>query len=239
MLTSRQLVQSIKPRDWFVTIDLRDAYFHIPIYPRHQRFLLFAFRGKAFQFCALPFGLALTQSFKGGSKARMPPSSVTFTSPSFCGEQRQKHFEPQPNRTFSGHDTRLHLNDGRPVSRKNKGHQLVRKSVQAKAKSLVSSLPKTVGHDGICCDRPATGNVAHAPFSNVVSLLKTQFRQEQLPKSDGRLQMQEGPGDLEDATILHSGGPNGHSNAPRSGNHRRLHNGMGCAQGCSGKIRGG
>ena len=59
MLTSRQLVQSIKPRDWFVTIDLKDAYFHIPIYPRHQRFLQFAFRGKAHQFCALPFGLAL------------------------------------------------------------------------------------------------------------------------------------------------------------------------------------
>ena len=59
ILTSRQLVQSIKLRDWFVTIDLRDAYFHIPIYPRHQRFMWFAFGGKAYQFCALPFGLAL------------------------------------------------------------------------------------------------------------------------------------------------------------------------------------
>ena len=59
MLTSRQLDLFIKPRDWFVTIDLRDAYFHIPIYPRHQRFLRFAFRGKAYQFCALLFGLGL------------------------------------------------------------------------------------------------------------------------------------------------------------------------------------
>ena len=59
MLTSRQLVQFIKPGDWFVTIDLKDAYFHIPIYPRHQKFLRFAFEGKAYQFCSLPFGPAL------------------------------------------------------------------------------------------------------------------------------------------------------------------------------------
>ena len=34
MLTPRRLVQFIRPNDWFITIDLKDAYFHVPIHPR-------------------------------------------------------------------------------------------------------------------------------------------------------------------------------------------------------------
>ncbi len=35
--------------DWFVTVDLKDAYFHIPVNQRHKKFLRFAFGGKAYQ----------------------------------------------------------------------------------------------------------------------------------------------------------------------------------------------
>ncbi len=42
MLTFRQIVPQIRSEDWFVTIDLKDAYFHISILPYHRRFL-FAF----------------------------------------------------------------------------------------------------------------------------------------------------------------------------------------------------
>src|SRR4029434_1085870 len=59
MLTPRRLVQFIRPNDWFITIDLKDAYFHVPIHHRHRRFLRCAFGGIAYQFNALPFGLAL------------------------------------------------------------------------------------------------------------------------------------------------------------------------------------
>ncbi|KAK7907526.1 hypothetical protein WMY93_016138 [Mugilogobius chulae] len=48
------------PGEWFTSIDLRDAYFHVPIAPSHQRFLRFAFQGKHFQFRVLPFGLSLS-----------------------------------------------------------------------------------------------------------------------------------------------------------------------------------
>src|SRR4029434_6151683 len=58
MLTPRQLVQFIRPNDWFITID---AYLHVRIHHRHRRFLRFAFGGIAYQFNALPFGLALAQ----------------------------------------------------------------------------------------------------------------------------------------------------------------------------------
>ncbi|KAL0152886.1 hypothetical protein M9458_051819 [Cirrhinus mrigala] len=65
--SSRQGVQVLQPvvsqirsEDWFVTIDLKDAYFHISILPQHRKFLRFAFGGEAYQYRVLPFGLALS-----------------------------------------------------------------------------------------------------------------------------------------------------------------------------------
>ncbi len=60
MLTVKQVVSQIRSEDWFVTIDLKDAYFHISIFPSHRKFLRFAFRGKAYQYRVLPFGLTLS-----------------------------------------------------------------------------------------------------------------------------------------------------------------------------------
>ncbi|KAI2643109.1 Transposon Ty3-G Gag-Pol polyprotein [Labeo rohita] len=60
MLTVKQVVFQIRSEDWFVTIDLKDAYFHVSILPQHRKFLRFAFRGEAYQYRVLPFGLALS-----------------------------------------------------------------------------------------------------------------------------------------------------------------------------------
>ncbi|XP_032403374.1 uncharacterized protein LOC116709131 [Xiphophorus hellerii] len=60
MLTTKEVLQAISPGDWFTSVDLRDAYFHIPIAPPHWRFLRFAFQGRHFQFRVLPFGLSLS-----------------------------------------------------------------------------------------------------------------------------------------------------------------------------------
>ncbi len=59
MLTMRTIMSQVQKGDWFVTIDLKDAYFHIQVVHRHRRFLRFAFGGKAYQYKVLPFGLAL------------------------------------------------------------------------------------------------------------------------------------------------------------------------------------
>ncbi|KAI2668522.1 Transposon Tf2-11 polyprotein [Labeo rohita] len=60
MLNINQVVSQIRSEDWFVTIDLKDAYFHVSILPQHRKFLRFAFRGEAYQYRVLPFGLALS-----------------------------------------------------------------------------------------------------------------------------------------------------------------------------------
>ncbi|XP_058865945.1 uncharacterized protein LOC131708048 [Acipenser ruthenus] len=59
MLTHHHILQSVRPGDWFTTVDLRDAYFHIPIRPEHRRYLRFSFQGSAYEFAVLPFGLSL------------------------------------------------------------------------------------------------------------------------------------------------------------------------------------
>ncbi|XP_029965627.1 uncharacterized protein LOC115401518 [Salarias fasciatus] len=59
MLTHKVLFRSIRPGDWFTSVDLQDAYFHISIYPAHRKYLRFAFKGTAYEYQTLPFGLSL------------------------------------------------------------------------------------------------------------------------------------------------------------------------------------
>ncbi len=59
MITLKQVLSQICTEDWFCSLDLKDAYFHIQIAPHHRRFLRFAFEGVAYQYTVLPFGLSL------------------------------------------------------------------------------------------------------------------------------------------------------------------------------------
>ena len=60
MLTLYMIVSQSQSEDLFVTIDLKDVYFHVSIHPHHRRFLRFAFGGEAYQYQVLPFGLGLS-----------------------------------------------------------------------------------------------------------------------------------------------------------------------------------
>ena len=44
--------------DWMAKVDLKDAYFMIPIQEQDRDFLKFAFKGKYYKFNSLPFGRA-------------------------------------------------------------------------------------------------------------------------------------------------------------------------------------
>ena len=60
METTKALRQSISPGEFAVSIDLADAYLHVPIHPSSQRFLRFAIDHDVFAFMALPFGLNIS-----------------------------------------------------------------------------------------------------------------------------------------------------------------------------------
>ncbi|XP_075325299.1 uncharacterized protein LOC142383412 [Odontesthes bonariensis] len=60
MLTTAEVLRTVSRGEWFTSIDLEDAYFHVPVAPHHRQFLRFAFQGRHFQFRVLPFGLSLS-----------------------------------------------------------------------------------------------------------------------------------------------------------------------------------
>ena len=51
------ILPTISPRDWAVSLDLKDAYLHVPIHPDSRRLLGFQYQDRTFQFQVLPFGL--------------------------------------------------------------------------------------------------------------------------------------------------------------------------------------
>ena len=48
----------LQREDWLIKIDLKDAYFSIPVSQDHRKFLCFRVEDKRYQFNCLPFGLA-------------------------------------------------------------------------------------------------------------------------------------------------------------------------------------
>ena len=60
METPRALRASVHPAEFAVSLDLTDAYLHVPMHRSTRRYLRFAIDGKVFAFRALPFGLNLS-----------------------------------------------------------------------------------------------------------------------------------------------------------------------------------
>ena len=58
METANKVRQAIQPNDWAFSLDLTDAYLHVPIHRQSRKYLRFCLKGQAYQFKALPFGLA-------------------------------------------------------------------------------------------------------------------------------------------------------------------------------------
>ena len=58
METPRSVMQAVRPGDYFISLDLQDAYFQVPIHPHSSRYLRFVWKQKTYQFRAMCFGLS-------------------------------------------------------------------------------------------------------------------------------------------------------------------------------------
>ena len=58
METPESIRASLRKNEWVTSIDLTDAYLHIPIHPQSHKYLRFYHKGVSYQFTSLPFGLA-------------------------------------------------------------------------------------------------------------------------------------------------------------------------------------
>lgn len=52
-------LHTIAPGDYLVSLDLKDAYFSIPIFKPHRKFLRFKWSDQTYEFTCLPFGYSL------------------------------------------------------------------------------------------------------------------------------------------------------------------------------------
>lgn len=60
METAKAVRNSVRPNEYAVSLDLTDAYLHIPIHKSTRKYLRFAIDGVVYAFKALPFGLNLS-----------------------------------------------------------------------------------------------------------------------------------------------------------------------------------
>ncbi len=60
METVQTIIRSTELDLWATSIDLKDAFFHIPVHPAHRKYLRFIVDGVHYQFKALPFGLGMS-----------------------------------------------------------------------------------------------------------------------------------------------------------------------------------
>ena len=58
METAEKIRKEVMPDTWATSVDLTDAYHHLPIYPDFQNFLTFEVAGVNYKYVACPFGLS-------------------------------------------------------------------------------------------------------------------------------------------------------------------------------------
>ena len=56
METLINVLNVIKPNVWMASVDLKDAFYTIPVDPDHQKFLKFVCAGQTYKFCCMPNG---------------------------------------------------------------------------------------------------------------------------------------------------------------------------------------
>ena len=85
METLHTAITLMKPNCWMASVDLKDAYFSVPVHSKDRKYLRFFWKGQLYEFTCLPNGLAeaprkFTKMLKAPFSERLPttPSLVVY-----------------------------------------------------------------------------------------------------------------------------------------------------------------
>ena len=59
----QSIVAVMRPQQWMASMELKDAYFDVPVVAVHHQFLRFSWLGMSYQFGILPFSLSAPRVF--------------------------------------------------------------------------------------------------------------------------------------------------------------------------------
>ncbi len=103
MLTLKQILAQIRPGDWFASVDLKDAYFHIQIAPHHRLVSEVCFRGHSVPILCSPVWASFspTHLFNVHGCSSFPPQIEWGAHPQLFG--RLADFSSVPGHAYQPH----------------------------------------------------------------------------------------------------------------------------------------
>ena len=112
METVKSVRQAMRLDDWAVSIDLTDAYLHVPIHRKSRKYLRFVHEDQVYHFSALPFGMSLSVNFLETDgrycSFSTPTCHISFSIPRRLADKKS---DSQPS-DYSDKD--LHSNYSKP-----------------------------------------------------------------------------------------------------------------------------
>jgi hypothetical protein len=106
MQTPQMVIAQLHQGDWLASLDLKDACFHVPIFPKHVPFLRFESLGRVFQCKVLPFGLSTALRIVAKSRDQLNQSVQLCLSvldrAGFLINYKKSHLQPVQRILFLG-----------------------------------------------------------------------------------------------------------------------------------------
>ncbi|PTA42288.1 hypothetical protein C8054_31520, partial [Micromonospora sp. RP3T] len=254
MLTVKQVVSQIRSEDWFVTIDLKDAYFHVSILPQHRKFLRFAFRGEAYQYRVLPFGLALSpRTFTKCVDAALAPLRlqgirilnyiddwlILGSSASRCRSRSHERAGVETERQekcavsitedhLSGRGVGFDHDAGTFVSCSDRVDPHCSQESEGRPVTHCEAVPATAGSDGSSVQRDTFWPAVHETPTVVAQDQGVLPEGKPTSHDQGHAALPTCPGHVEEALVLVSGPGVGSSLSPRNASNRCFPHRLGC-----------
>ncbi|XP_039511917.1 NLR family CARD domain-containing protein 3-like [Pimephales promelas] len=203
MLRITDVLQAVKQQHWFTTVDLKDAYFHVPIAPQHRPFLRFAFQDQVYQFRVLPFGLSLSpRVFTRCMAAALAPIQAK-------GLQQESISSKSVGEVPRSH-AGLTVNGSRSIRTTSGQYTTPPSTVSEAGQTSIQVLPQARRYVGSSSGSHTIGPPVITSLSNMdeQSSLEPQLAQEQVDQGDTA--MPSGPEVLEEQTVSDQGGCSGH-----------------------------